>query len=167
MHAASVAEKFAEPEAHIETRDEKAYRRMLEDYLAPATMLLALLIGIAIFRLPYQAAEDLADNHLSINEDEAALIIPPLARILDKQHFNTRVKTAIQSSGDYIGLVMGVGSYLLRTVAVLQEVSVYIHGQPSQQAAQQAVQPAAASNGHQPAATANLGFINAGGLIGG
>lgn len=152
----------------METRDEKAYRRMLDDYLSPATMLVGLLIGLALFRLPYPIAEEVAD-HLSMNEDEAALIVPPLARILDKQHFDAKVKTAIQSSGDVIGLVMGVAAYLLRTGAIMQEVSMQINGQLSTQAPQQAVQPAAASNGHQhqPVAAANLGFINAGGLLGG
>jgi hypothetical protein len=140
---------------------------MLEDYLAPATMLVALLIGLAFFRLPYPIAEDLADNHLSINEDEADLIIPPLARILDKRHFDAKVKTVIMSSGDYIGLAMGLGSYLLRTMAVLQEVRAQLNnGQFSQQAPQQAVPAVAGANGHQPAA-ANLGFINAGGLYSG
>lgn len=161
---ASVAEQFAEPEAHVETRDEKQYRKMLEDYLAPATMLIGLLIGLALFRLPYPIAERLAED-LSMDEDEAALIVPPLARVLDKAHFDVKVKKAIQSSGDYLGLAMGVGAYLLRTLGIMQEVSQAIHG-TSQQTAQQAV-PTASSNGHQPAAGINLAAINAGGRFSG
>lgn len=159
-----MAEQFAEPETHVETRDEKAYRRMLEDYLAPGTMLLGLLIGLAVFRLPYPAAEQIAEA-LAMNEDEAALIIPPAARLLDKQHFDARVKKAIQSSGDLIGLAMGLGAYLLRTFAVFQEASVILNGQqPSSQIAQPAVQPAA-SNGHQPGPIVGP-WINAGGYRG-
>lgn len=168
---ASVAEQFAEPESHVETRDEKQYRKMLEDYLGPATFLFGLFLAVAVLHLPFgfdgeSPAEHVAD-HLAMDPKEQELIIPPLARILDKQHFGGEVKRHIMASGDYVGLVMGLGTYLLRTVAVMGQLRgemVYVQsgGAPAEQAAHQ--------NGYQPVqrvGNPSPSRVNVGGLYGG
>lgn len=145
---------------------------MLDDYLAPASMLLGILLALVFFRVPFEIAQQIG-GELAINEAEANLINPPLARILDKRHFDGEIKRRIQSSGDYIGLGMGLLAYVMRTAVVLQYIGGQVNGLRSSGAALSTPAPgspasggiaAGGNNGHQ--AAADYGFINAGGLLG-
>ncbi len=156
---AGVGERFSQPEQHVETRDEKNYRKMLDDYLGPATFVIALLLASVILRFQNQAAAEAIADELAISPDEQQMINPPLARLLDKQHFAPEIKKRIQESGDAAGLLIGLGAYLVRVSATLgQLATMQKEGLPyeqprsasSQQAAQQ--QPAA-----EPARPAYVG----------
>lgn len=144
---------------------------MLEDYLGPATFVLGLILAVLIVGLPFgfegdSPAEIVADK-LAMEPGEQDLIIPPAARILDKKHFAPEVKTRIMSAGDYVGLAIGLGTYLIRTFAVTAQLRGQVQyantsGTVSQQAA--------AQNGHQPAGagpTRNPAAVNVGGFFGG
>lgn len=114
------------PPVYKPSRDEKEYTKLLELYLGPTTGFLILLCCLAM-KIPN--GEEIA-THLAMNQAEQDLVIEPLARLLDKQHFDTRVKTAILSSGDAIGLVLGLGAYSMRVMGALQELKGSIgHGQ--------------------------------------
>lgn len=80
-----------------------------------------------------------------MNQAEQDLIIPPLASLMDKQQWDESTRNLILSSGDYVGLVLGLSSYGARVLGTLRELKGSINGN-SGNAPQQA--PPASSNGH-------------------
>lgn len=144
----AVASEPVSTEPRKPSRDEKEYQKLLEDYLGPATGFL-IMLACMVMKIPN--AEAVAD-HLAMNEAEQELVIEPLAKLLDKQHFDSKVKTAIVSSGDAIGLVLGLGAYGMRVLGALQQLKGIGYG-TSGNTPQQAQAPAGAGangNGHGP-----------------
>lgn len=83
---------------------------------------------------------------LAMTDDEVELIATPASRILAKQKFSPAIRKRIVSSGDYIGLTIGVGAYLIRISEVLKEVQKLVAQQPGRVAAV----PRATQNGAHP-----------------
>lgn len=102
-------------------RYEKQYQKLLDDYLGPTTGILILLLCLFWFRFSMEQSEQIAD-HLAMNQDEQALVIPPLASWMDKQHWDVAARDKILQSGDLIGLALGFGSYGARVLGTLQEL---------------------------------------------
>jgi len=100
-------------------------------------------------------AEQIADT-LAMDEDEQALVVEPLARVLDRAKFPEKVKGTILNSGDILGLVLGFGAYGMRVTSALQTLQRGGQYVGRKNDTQQAGQPGPAGlNGH---ASALAGF---------
>ena len=142
-------------------RNEKKYQKLLDDYLGPATGIIILLLCLFVYRFDMESSEKIAD-HLAMNSAEQDLIIPPLAGIMDRQNWDEGTRNLILSSGDYVGLALGISSYGARVLGTLRELKGSINDGNSRNAAQQA--PPVASNGH---ANGNAGGVLWGGQLAG
>lgn len=120
------------------TRDEKAYTRLLDDYLGPLTFLVMLILCM-IRRIPQPHAVQIAET-LAVNQEEQDLIIPPLARFLDKQKLPAEVKQKVLQSGDAIGLLLGVSAYVIRVGMTLNQLGGMNYAQPGGQAQESTAQ---------------------------
>lgn len=96
------------------TRDEREYTKLLDLYLGPVIAMILVVLCLTLARQPMPIAEAFA-NEYKPNPDELDLIIPPLARVLDRAKLPDQVKTTVLNSGDMLGLTLGVTAYLLRT----------------------------------------------------
>ena len=141
-----MADAAEEKPAHQPTRMEKQYQRLLDDYLGPATGLIILVICLFGYRFSLHDSEQIADA-LAMNPAEQELIIPPLAALLEKQHFDAGTRDAILQSGDWIGLCLGISAYSSRVLGTLRDLRRGLHEYDRGHAAGQA---APAANGAAP-----------------
>lgn len=87
-------------------------------------IILGLCLGV--FKFPAPMAEKLAVD-VSMSSEEQEMVIPALASILDKQKFPDHVKNGILTSGDWFGLALGGGMYMMRVYGVLTQVRRDFH----------------------------------------
>lgn len=130
------------------SRNEKKYQALLDDYLGPATGVIILLLCLFWYRFDMESSERIAD-YLAMNQAEQDLIIPPLASLMDKQHWDEHTRDMIVQSGDVIGLVLGLTMYGSRVVGVLNELKGHVNGTRGN-VAQQATPNQGAAGGGQP-----------------
>lgn len=130
------------------TRDEREYKKLLEMYLGPATAFIIILLCF-LLKIPgdMEYKEAIA-SELAMNKDEQEMIVEPLARVLDKQHYPAHIKTAIVNSGDMIGLALGFGAYGVRVWGALQTLKGRQHEQFRGAAPEQTAPEAGNGNGN-------------------
>lgn len=142
------------PVEHKETRSEKEYADFLYQTLGPLT----LLIGICVCYFVLHVAIDIYDENnlacqLAMTDEEVLAIVPPASRLLDKAKLPPRVRQAVTSSTDSLGLLFAVGAYITRLFSISQKESPHVQ---TNDAVRQPGNPS--SNGFVPEQTGYAGF---------
>lgn len=113
-----MADRYEQDRADTKpVRGEKEARMFFMETLGAISVGAAFLLCF-IFTLPFFYVD-----HLALTDDEVEVIAEPGARLFAKSKIPAETKARILSSGDYIGLGVGLTAYVYRVSTVIKEAN--------------------------------------------